>query len=149
MLPEIDWIENSTPASEDQLASAERHFRHKFPADYREFVTRFAGGEPLRTDFCFDDGGKPFYAGVGIFLNFTEDDDYNLISTAAMTEDFPPDLVPIAEGAGGDYVALDYRTGEVPQVVFWNHERRGQPDEISWVSKTFTEFLELLNEPED
>jgi hypothetical protein len=65
-------------------------------------------------------------------LNLQAEDDYGVIRTAEMAEGFPAGLIPIGEDGGGNYIALDYRAGESPSVVFWHHGRSDDADAISF-----------------
>jgi SMI1 / KNR4 family (SUKH-1) len=56
-------------------------------------------------------------------------------------------VIPIAIGPGGDYVCLDFREAK-PTVGYWHHERSGQPDELTQVAGSFSEFTSLLYEPD-
>ncbi len=58
--------------------------------------------------------------------------------------------MPFTEDGGGNHVCFDYRSDRNnPPIVFWHHERRGLDNEVSFVAKTFSDFVELLHEPDD
>ena len=147
---DLTWFSDPNPAGEEDIRHAEHVLGQHFPSDFREFVKRFGGGFPDQTDFEFEDDEKgTFYAAVGQFLAIGQRDEAHILGWMARTEFLPDGLVPIALGGGGDYVCLDYRNAAIPSVVFWHHGRRGLPDEVSFVSETFSDFISLLRVPAD
>ncbi len=144
---ELKWSNETERAEESVVRDLETHLGVTFPADYREFLKSHAGGRPKETDFRIRDSRRPV-VGIGTFLAVVPDADYSIVQVRDWLEDLPKAILPIAEGPGGDYVCLDYRSGGVPTIVYWHHDRVGDTDEYTPVAATFAEFLELLFEPD-
>lgn len=146
---ELDWRGGNEQVDESVVRELEEHLGVRFPTDYRDFVRRHSGGRPKQTDFRIPDSRKRV-VGVGVFLKAKLDpgEDYSIAQARDWLEDLPSEVVPISEGAGGDYVCLDYRSAGAPRIVYWHHERVGDSDEFTPVSSSFTEFLDLLFEPD-
>jgi hypothetical protein len=123
------------------MGVVERAVQQRLPEDYREFARVGSVGTPDESDFSFADDGGTFYAAVGVVLNFDPEDDakHRVLSVGS---------VSIAEDGGGNLICLDYGHSLAPSIVFWHHGRCG-PDEISFVCRTFTDFLDALHEPRD
>lgn len=146
----LTWFDQPSPASEDEVIAVESDTGYKLPSDYRDFARYFSGGSPNETDFEFpDDEVETFHASAGEFFNLHHDDDRNLVRWMKRTEFFPTHLLPIAGDGGGNYVCLDYRSASDPTIVFWHSGRRGMKNEISFVAKTFSDFVQLLHMPDD
>jgi cell wall assembly regulator SMI1 len=146
---ELHWFEPVSGAVESDVRALESSLGVGFPDDYREFLLAADGGIPVESDFRLEDMEKHDVA-VGTFLGVsTGEGVYHLAEAAKMLSNrIPRGVVPIAIGPGGDFVALDYRTGGAPGVVYWHHEREGSPNDITPVAATFTAFIDLLFEPD-
>ena len=146
----LTWFTEPSRATGEELAAIERATGWRLPDDFREFALRFSGGAPNETDFDFADGqtGK-FYASAAEFLSLKAADERSILQSMQRIEYFPDGLVPFAADGGGNYVCFDFRTSGVPNVVFWNHGRRGLTDEISLVSRSFEDFIHCLKKPPD
>jgi cell wall assembly regulator SMI1 len=147
----LTWFDVPSPASDDHIAAVESAIGYRLPDDFREFAKSYSGGSPNETDFeFFDSDTGTFYASVGEFLTLSPEDDRNLVRWMQRTEFFPSGLVPFAGDGGGNYTCFDFRSdGISPPVVFWHSGRRGLDNEVSFVAKTFSDFVELLHEPDD
>lgn len=147
----LTWFFDPKPATDEDITAIENTVGHRFPDDYREFAKHYSGGSPNERDFEFpDDVAGTFYASASEFFSLRLNDDGNLLSQMEQTEFLPSDLIPFARDGGGNYICLDLRSGSTrPPVVFWHNGRRGLGDEISFVAKSFSDFVELLHEPED
>jgi cell wall assembly regulator SMI1 len=151
-LENISWLREPSGATEEDIATVERTIGHRFPDDYRVFARFYSGGIPSSmTDFEFrEHDGTPFDAVVGVFLSFKDGAEYNLLNALSMAEGWlPKNLIPVIEDPGGDYICLDYRQRETPCISYWRHDRKAFPNEVSFVSDTFTNFLAMLHDPSD
>lgn len=147
----LTWFFEPKPASNAHIAVVESAIGYRLPDDFREFSKSYSGGSPNETDFEFSDSDtRVFYASVGEFFTLSPEDDRNHVGKMQRTEFFPSGLVPFAGDGGGNYICFDFRSDGIdPAVVFWHHERRGMDNEVSFVAKTFSDFVELLYEPDD
>ncbi|MDA7980817.1 MAG: SMI1/KNR4 family protein [Pirellulales bacterium] len=147
----LTWFDAPSPASDEDIAATESAIGNRFPDDYRDFAKSYSGGLPNETDFEFADAEtETFHASVGEFFTLSPDDDRNLVRWMERTEFLPSGLVPFAGDGGGNYICFDFRSGSnSPSIVFWHSGRRGLDSEVSLVAKTFSDFVELLHEPDD
>lgn len=147
----LTWFSAPTPAIGEQIAAIESAVGNRFPCDYREFAVNYSGGSPNETDFEFpDDETSTFYASLGEFFTLSPNDDRNLLRWMEQTEFFPAGLVPFAGDGGGNCICFDFRSdSNSPSIAFWHSGRRGLANEISFVAKTFSDFVDLLHEPDD
>jgi hypothetical protein len=153
-LRQLAWFEPVRGATEEEIRAAESNVGVRFPDDYREFLADADGGMPVESDFALNDPERRD-AAVGTFLAVSGgdvsggDDIYRLPDAAKILSGrLPRGVVPIAIGPGGDFVALDYRAGAEPTIVYWHHEREGSSDDITPVAATFSAFLEMLFAPD-
>ncbi len=149
IIRELEWFETPVTSSEEEVSKIETQLGVNFPDDYRQFLMVNGGGSPVETDFVIDEPRGPFDASVGIFLH-AGSGEYGIAPTLKNLESRRVSgLVPVAESGGGDFVCLDYREGLTPSISYWHHGRYGLNDEVVAVSRTFAEFLNLLQEPTD
>jgi SMI1-KNR4 cell-wall len=146
---QLEWFEDPTCCTEEQILSVENDLGVRFPNDYREFLLNGAGGSPLETDFKVDDSRGRGDVSIGVFLS-PDDSDYGILPTMRIVaERSTVGLVPIAESGGGDFICLDYRRSSTPTISYWHQGRYGENDEFVAVCDTFEDFLNLLQVPDD
>lgn len=147
----FDWTVPPCGATPGQFEAVEQRFGVALPADYREFAAVAAGGIPLSmTDFeFFDPTGNPFYGCIGVFLSLEPEGSYSIRAKTALLGDWlPVKLVPVIEDPAGSFLCLDYSRSDAPCVSFWRHDRKGYPNELSFVAPSFSAFLALLHDPD-
>jgi hypothetical protein len=136
--------------SDDQISGAERLLCVKFPSGYRAVAKRY-GGSYGDVDFLVN---RPSAGcdrcGFGLILSLLPESPDSVYSVMACwrEHELSLKLVPIAEDGGGNYLCLDYRKREEPEIAFYYHELPGA-DGIIYVCQTFDEFLTRLVEPVD
>ena len=61
---------------------------------------------------------------------------------------FPEKLVPFGDTGGGDCICFDYRNDpmEWPPIVMWHHEACEGDVNVSFIAKTFEEFIGMIHE---
>jgi hypothetical protein len=109
-------------ASEEQLAAAEAELGARLPAKYREFMTRYGGGQFLFVDLlpAFAEGGR---------------EDLVSVNTANVAS---PAFVAVAPVGTGDWWGFQEQEGRcADQVDFWFHD----DDRLEPASADFLEFL--------
>ncbi|OJH33946.1 SMI1/KNR4 family protein [Cystobacter ferrugineus] len=145
---ELVWLEPASPVGDEEIAKVEKELEVIFPDDYRAFLRKSQGGMPAQTDFKLRDPRKTT-AAVGMFLSTApgRDSDYIVSAAKILSDRLPPAVVPVAIGPGGDYVVLDLREAR-PRVLYWHHERAGEPAEFTFVSDSFAGFIGQLYEPD-
>jgi len=118
-------IEFSGPASEEQIAAAEKELQVTFPRSYRAFLRHFGAGT------------TPYYEIYGVPNNRLWGDVVmmNQLSVCSM----PPHYIKFTDSVGDYTYYLDTsqmdRNGECPVVVF------GPGDEGAVVAESFVDFL--------
>ncbi len=142
------------PSSEiinsEQIDGAERLLGVKFPVEYRQVVQNF-GGSSGDVEFLVDRPSDGFdRCGIGLVLSLLPHSRNSVYRVMAAWEEheLPAQLIPVAEDGGGNYLCLDYRNGEEPEVVFYFHELTGD-DGIIFVCPTFAGFIARLVQPDD
>lgn len=144
----MTWLEPLNPVSDDAIARMETQLHISLPKDYRSFLQRYQGGVPAETDFALSDRRKK-HVSIGSFLSVDAERaaDYIPRVRELLSDRLPLRVIPIAIGPGGDYVTMDFRSPS-PSVVYWHHERTGDPDEFTPIAPSFGGFLSLLYEPD-
>lgn len=150
---DISWHSCDEPIDDHVVESVEKSFGVKFPRDFTDYVKKYHGGMPNKTDLDYFDPvkGGPSVSGLGQLLSFDLDRPGNIVENYRTLADeyFPKGIIPFASTGGGDQICFDYRTSRTtPTVVLWKHERHVEESVIPLTS-TFTELLKLLYEPED
>jgi cell wall assembly regulator SMI1 len=144
------------PPSDAAIALLEKETQRKFPEDVVAFLQKYNGA---RTD------GIPLPSAerevvIERFLSVAEPGAEHPLSpydiavvTAPMFERFlgsetsdSYDLIPFAALFAGDMLCLDYRAGNTPSVVHWNHEKsRDFKPATALVAHTFADFLQMID----
>lgn len=146
----LGFEQSSENVSDEQLSGAEQLLGVKFPVEYREEVQNF-GGSFGDVAFLVDRPSEGFdRCSIGLLLSLLPQSRNSIYRVMAAWEEheLSARLIPIAEDGGGNYLCLDYRNGDEPDVVFYFHELSGD-DGIIFVCSTFAEFLTRLVETQD
>jgi hypothetical protein len=158
-MTDIIWDSYYGKGNISKINEQERIIGYKFPASYKEVVEKYNGAFIVnRNNFKYKSAllNEEVEYGTGMFLPFGPTDD----STVSMEqkwefkpEGFPKHLVFFSALGNGDMLCFDYRsdrTNNAPSIVVWHHEGTpGSSEEVSFVSKSFEEFLDSLYEDED
>ena len=158
-MKQIDMVPSSIalPLPDDEyIAKSEKDLRVVFPLDFKDFLKRFGGGEPVVRTFVADGHEWAIDRFLCLLRNYADNPLgwYDIAVTWSqtfdrMTEDpdtLGADMIPIVVLFAGDFVCLDYRASrEDPSVVVWLHEESEEwAPATRPVAATFTEFLELI-----
>lgn len=134
----------------------EKKIGRSLPVSYKNIICKYNGAYVLnRPFFTFYSRllGQEIESGAGMFLPFGEIDGTS--ETMEIKREHPPEglvegLVIFSSLGNGDFLCFDCREErsiESPKIVIWHHEAvSGSDGEISEVSASFDEFLELLYE---
>lgn len=166
MKNEIVWEFVKGKTDDEMVSCVERILDIKFPEDYLECVRKFPGGYPSP---CFFKNSR-IEADFNYLLNFEPgsssfllDTYYILKHSSEGLKKLPDDIIPFAR-SGNDHLCFDYRGNTSPKVVyidhysFWDYlcedefreEEITEEDYLIYISDSFTEFLEMLDEyPEE
>lgn len=132
------------------LTGFEQAIHGSLPTDYREFLLRHNGPlvQPMEFNVSdYSDSIHEHFYGLHDVLH------RDLRSTYLNSSDeFPSDLMPVAEDGGGNYVCIGLGGRFGSRVYFLDHELYDQSDDTSGVipiADSFSQFLEGLFEHED
>lgn len=146
MTGRLRWRGQRKPLDPRLVSSVEDHFGVTLPHDYRECLVRNHGASPVISDFeVAPPGEASFTSGIGVLLSADPDDPENIINThRGMGRYADRRLVPIADDGGGDFVCLDYRSGQPPRIVYF----RSELGQAVALAADFTALCNMLHEPE-
>lgn len=154
---DFDWQES--PASEDKIRDAEQRLDISFPSDFRDFLAKFNGGRPQRTDFDVrwrDQTWSKYFvwSSVSCLYGLTGDEDGGdiLDETEGMKERIPAESIPIGIDPGGNLLLLIVSGPKAGEVHYWvqSHEVDFEggdiPDfsNVGFVASSFSQFLSSL-----
>jgi hypothetical protein len=149
---EHDW--HVVPLLEEMIRGAELLLGVRFPEDYRGCLRVNHCAYPSPPEFVVPVEGRPFRSGLGPLLTIDPRAPYfsmfKTLPPLANEHGLPPEIIPIAENGGGDFVCLDYRRDSSrsnPTIVYWHHEVGGT-EGLTPLADSFSELLDSL-QPED
>ncbi len=123
-----------TPLDLDEL---EKRLSISLPDQYRTWLLKFNGGQPVPGRFSLDGGetldGVAWFFAVhdGEFNNFETE----FIYWTQTTKRLPDNLVPIATDGSGNLICLSFGGDDKGKVYFWEHESEAEPsyDQKLWM----------------
>jgi hypothetical protein len=129
---------------EEQLCELERVLGIRMPDDYREFLLRFNGGQPL-ADVVDVEGAAAMPTDVQVFFGIgrsilTSRLDWN---REAFADRLDHTMLPIGRDSGGSLFCLILQGSNRGAVVYWDSNGAGT---LCPVAPTFAAFLERLRE---
>ncbi|WP_162257242.1 SMI1/KNR4 family protein [Paenibacillus sp. Soil724D2] len=142
----IQWILAKEELSREDVVRVEKQLNISFPRDYVECVLHNNGGQPIPDIFDFE-GHKGSVMNALIHLNSEED--MHVIDVYEKIKDrLPQSIYPFADDPFGNYLCFDYRYGNSPVIVYWDHEKSQQDKNtaISFVCGSFSEMLGKLHD---
>lgn len=148
---ELTWFERGDGATTKAIANVEQVLGLRFPSDFSGFASEYAGASnPDESEFDFvDRSGRKRLANFGAVLQFAGSGPDTIVeATEDLRSQIPSGIVPVVATGTGDYICLDCRAESNMQVVYFAHERSGD-EAIIPLAKSFTDFLEVLREPND
>lgn len=148
---ELNWFEQGHGASMSEVNDLENETGLRLPRDFVEFVIRNAGASnPDECEFdIVDSRGKTHLGNFGIVLPlFSENGDSVASALSSLDGQIPVGVLPVIGTGSGDFVCLDFRSGDGVSVTYFFHERTGS-DALVPLSTTYSDFLNMLREPAD
>ena len=141
-----------------QIEEIEIYVGLTFPAEYKEHLLKYNGGQCNPNVFKFNENGNWTESCVDWFLAIYDgeyDNLRNYIQTYKLEEKrLPINLLPIAHDPGGNLICISCHKDDLGHIYFWNHE-----DEVDYktsndmnysnlylVAKSFREFIDGLKE---
>jgi hypothetical protein len=145
------------PLDRSLVAKVGKSLGHRFDPAYVRHLVQHHGGQPGKRYFPTSNNVKVIERFLCMLADPSKNKKHGWFDVGVVADqledrlggDENPDLVPFAALFAGDFLCFDYRHGEPPRVVVWDHEcsRRGRP-RTEEVAANFTEFLELLTSEE-
>jgi hypothetical protein len=145
-------------ASESDIARFESQLGYKLPLDYREFLLRYNGGDPVVgvVNGRDDDPDVPYQSGDAVRYFFKlptaagDVDEYErLLPPAEIPSELPRDVLPIAEDSGGNLFILELGKG-AGRIRFWDHESFDEPlEQHRILADSFGDFLTRFRSVEE
>ena len=150
MLPEM--TKTNQPVNKQDVVGFARRHSLDLPKEYREFLARYNGGQPIPPTFPIEGFLNNPLGDVQVFFGLnavreTED----LDAVMADHEDLiPAGILPIACTDGYDFVCLDLRGGK-ERVVYWDRvpfwgANVWNEEDLYFIASNFDDFLRGLRE---
>lgn len=147
MANQIKWNFVKNDIGYEIVNSIEEVFTIQFPIDYIECVISNNGGYPKPDRFTIKENEEVF----NNLINLNLQTEYNIIETYNNVKDrLVEKVIPFADDPFGNLICFDYRKGNVPTIVFWEHEKayKDKENAIKYVCDSFTDLLNMLHEGE-
>lgn len=148
----LHWFESGEGVSPDSIRQVERIVGVRFSDDYFEFILKHSGANnPDESEFVIESvGGHERIGNFGEVLKVDGDGHDSVLGTLRnLAEQIPAGVVPVIGTGSGDYICLDARRPEKPVSVCYFYHGRSGDDAIVPLARSFSDFLEMLSEPED
>ncbi len=145
---EIQWMNAKENLSNVEIKYVEDYFKVTFPEDYTNCIKKFDGAYPLPNAFFIGDDEETF----NNLLTLHKHEKNFLINMYENIKDrIIVHIVPFARDPFGNLICFDYRNGDVPSIVLWNHEVAFSNKEkaITFICNSFSDLLGMLHEAED
>ena len=137
--------------SEKRLNEFETYKKVHLPAEYRDFLLKFNGGQPVPSFFWIklgEDGSSIFQ-----FYGLHDGPSHLSISTYIENEKHgvPKSMLPIADDGTGNFICLGISSFNDAELFFIDHDVHPfyQPNSLKGITKiasSFSEFLLMLRE---
>jgi hypothetical protein len=154
-MPSLEWRWALPPADQSDVAALEGALGVRLPEDYVACALRHHGGRPNRN--CLDFGGekeKVFQSLLALRADETPSRTVLWAYRNLLQRGGDARIVPFADDPGGNLYVFDYRRGEPPSILYWDHElaaeeESGEPGlALTPVAGSFAELLGQLYDPD-
>ncbi|GIP45115.1 SMI1/KNR4 family protein [Paenibacillus sp. J45TS6] len=139
----VKWILAKSELSRADVLKVEEALGISFPSDYVECVLLRNGGQPVPDTFDFKDRKEAVFNSL-IDLNVREKRNVLEVHNNLKNR-LPGNVFPFADDPFGNYLCFDYREGNNPSIVFWDHEQLvdGRAN-VLFVCNSFSDLLDKL-----
>lgn len=136
MIIKLAGVKN-TPTHND-IKDVELRLGYRLPQSFLDTLPKINGAKPDLNEF--DVPGEKSQSGVGEFLEFSR------IPEAAKISDLASlgNIFPIAIAEGGDKICISADQEDFGAVLFWDHERVQQREDLIYIADSLNLFLDLL-----
>jgi len=145
------------PLSEARLVQVEEKIGIRLPEQYRRFLLKYNGGQPIPASFHYKTEAGPYSGSMVDWFLAIYDGEYNNFESwfelcKGEQPRVPANLVPIAHDPGGNLICISVSGSDQGAVYFWDHENEAEdePDyrNVHLIDDTFDEFLAHLKDSE-
>ena len=143
----MEILNSKSAISKDEIKKFEQIIEYKLPEDYTQFLLKYNGGIPKKTDFDYEGIDGEESSVVQLFLSLGDQhsenikQDYNYyLGEGRILEG----IVPIAYDPFGNLICLSLVEETYNQIWFWDHELEEEEDNLFFVAKTFNDFIKIL-----
>jgi len=143
---DVTWASTHGPATMEEIERVEVYLGLTLPADYLGVAVSNSGGYPSRDAFDFEHKKEAVFNRL---LSLHPDRENSIVNVYNEIRDRLVDgIVPFADDPFGNYLCFDYRGGEIPTIVYWDHEVAASTPEqaVFYVSSSFSGLLAKLYE---
>jgi hypothetical protein len=131
-----------------KIKQVENTFGIQFPNDFRQCIIENNAGYPKPDCFYIGFKGEVF----NNLLTFDLESQYSILNIFNILKNRLIDKVfPFGRDPFGNYICFDYRNGDKPIIVFWEHETASidKASAIKKVCDSFSELIDMLEENEE
>lgn len=149
MTRQLDWIGCHKSIDDPAVVAVENRLGVTLPQDFVAIAKQCHGGHPRQNRFVYENPDMgPVATCFAELLSFDLTYKDNIVETRDYLSNWlPSGIIPFAADGGGDYICFDYRRSETsPTVLYWAHEW-DLADSLIPLCATFSDFLDLLEEP--
>ncbi len=127
----------------NQIEEIEKKYHFSFPDDMRKHYVEYNGGR-LEKSLWVDKQGREYI--FNYFIPIESNDGINLDKMLKLLDDEskPSWLIPFADDPGGNLFCFSVKKGEEGAIYFYMHDVGEGRDNVVFLSKTLTEFLNNL-----
>ena len=143
----MEILNSKSAISKDEIKKFEQIIEYKLPEDYTQFLLKYNGGIPKKTDFDYEGIDGEESSVVQLFLSLGDQhsenikQDYNYyLGEGRILEG----IVPIAYDPFGNLICLSLVEETYNQIWFWDHELEEEENNLFFVTKTFNDFIKIL-----
>lgn len=152
----VTFHDTKRVATDEDLLRAEQEIGRRLPAEYKQHLRKFNGGQPEPAGFDIVWNGQDWTEGwetnsVHYFLAIYDGETSNFLDYYRDFSDrIPADTVPIAYDEGGNLILLGVEGKNEGKVFFWlqEYESDDEPNysNVGFVARNFEKFLNSLHE---
>lgn len=151
------FSQTETQLTDSQIKKIEKKVGLDFPAEYRNHLLKYNGGQCEPNEFDFLENGKVTSSNIDWFLAIYDGEYDNLedyINTYKIEQKrMPSRILPIAHDPGGNLICISCEGLDVGRVYFWDHDNEvdysvsDDDDDLnmSLIAKSFGDFLNGLH----
>lgn len=146
----VEILRSKGENSEGEILKFEKELGYKLPCEYRDFLLKYNGGQPLPNVIHFKENGYDSNTVIDCFLSLCETEDKDIYHDLLWNykcctdeQTVPYDMLPIADDLFGNPIVIALSGMQKGHVYFVNHEVEIKLN-MSHIANSFNRFLNLL-----